>query len=215
MIELLIFDLDGVLVDTQDAEIGALASLARRVGLPFTVEECYQRFGARQLQACLDEMAELVGMMPPDAMEFVRAECRRRIGDRDIAVPGALHILSVLDTPKCVASNSPVDIVAERLARAGMDHLFEQTFSAYAIGSWKPDAGLFLHAAAAYAVPPGNCVVIEDSQAGVAAALAAGMHVIQYAGGGEALPGCQRVIFQFEDLTSSLSQISSEMERAR
>ncbi|MDH2389223.1 HAD-IA family hydrolase [Streptomyces sp. HNM0663] len=181
-----IFDLDGVLVDTQDAENGALAHVGELMGLSLGTEQRDELFSGKKMQECLDLMAELTGKAPPrDAMPIARAKCEELIGDRLEPLEGVADALDRLRAlplaGMCVASNSPLEIIESRLAKAGILHCFDgQLFSAYDVGAWKPDPRLFSWAAESCGAAAEDCVVVEDSPVGVDAGLGAGMRVLQY-----------------------------------
>lgn len=182
MSELIIFDLDGVLVDTQDAENNALAYLGGLMGLPLGEDEARELFSGKKMQECIDLMTERSGNgPPPDAMALVRARCEELIGDRLDPIADVAYALDHIPARKCVASNGPREIIERRLRQAGVLHHFgSRLFSAYEIESWKPDPDLFLWAARTCGSDVDECVVIEDSLVGVAAAVGAGMRVLQY-----------------------------------
>ncbi|MFB7917441.1 HAD family hydrolase [Streptomyces sp. NPDC056061] len=183
---LVICDLDGVLVDTQDAENGALAHIGELMGLSLGRERRDELFSGKKMQECLDLMEELAGTPPPpDAVPLARARCEELIGDRLEPLAGVTEALGELgalpDIGLCVASNSPPEIIGSRLAKAGLLHHFDgRLFSAYDIGAWKPDPKLFLWAAERCGAAVDDCLVVEDSPVGVDAALDAGMRVLQY-----------------------------------
>ncbi|MDO9431706.1 MAG: HAD family hydrolase, partial [Phenylobacterium sp.] len=100
------------------------------------------------------------------------------------AVEGVHEALAAIPTPVCVASNGPMSKLAQTLSLTTLQGHFEgRVFSAYEVGSWKPDPGLFLHAAQTLGADPARCVVVEDSLTGVQAAKAAGMRVLGFTGG--------------------------------
>lgn len=182
-----IFDLDGVLVDTQDAENGGLAYVGELMGLTFDKERRDELFSGKKMQECLDLMEELTGTSPPpDAMPLARAKCEELIGDTLEPIDGVAAALARLSampgvSGMCVASNSPLELIERRLAKAGILHHFDGgLFSAYEVGAWKPDPKLFLRAAEAAGAAVDDCVVVEDSPVGVDAGLDAGMRVLQY-----------------------------------
>ncbi|WP_261566766.1 HAD family hydrolase [Frankia gtarii] len=187
-VELVIFDLDGVLVDTQPAENGALRDLAARLGVPLTPRQAVGLFAGRRLAECIERISQLAGRpAPPDADDFVRVRCEELIGDVLEPVTGVREAIAALDVPVCVASNSPQDIIRRRLAASGLSHAFgERLYSAYDIGRWKPEPHLFAWAARDCGADAGGCVVVEDSGVGVAAASAAGMRVLHYVSHGHA-----------------------------
>lgn len=183
----LVFDLDGVLVDTQDAENGGLAHVGELMGLALGREQRGELFSGRRMQECLDLMEELAGTPPPaDAVPIARAKCEELIGDRLEPVDGVAYALERLGAlpgvaGMCVASNSPLELIERRLATAGILHHFgERLFSAYTVEAWKPDPKLFLRAAEQSGAAVEHCLVIEDSPVGVDAGLDAGMRVLQY-----------------------------------
>ncbi|RCG26195.1 HAD family hydrolase [Sphaerisporangium album] len=182
MSDLVIFDLDGVLVDTQDAENGALAYLGGLMGLTIGEGAAAELFSGRKMQECIDLMADMAGCAPPDgAMSIVRARCEELIGPSLEPVDGVADALARIPAPKCVASNSPREIIERRLRGAGVLHHFGGgIYSAYDVGAWKPDPRLFLWAASECGADASGCVVIEDSPVGVDAALEAGMRVLQF-----------------------------------
>jgi HAD superfamily hydrolase (TIGR01509 family) len=182
-LDLVIFDLDGVLVDTQWAEDAALGLMAERLGLRLTPTERHAWFNGQRIMTCIERICDAVGAVPPpDATAIVRAECERLLEGQVEALPGVAAALEAIPYRKAVASNSPLDIIRARVTDAGLAKWFgDSLFSAYDIGAWKPDPALFLHAASHEAVEPARCLVIEDSDVGVEAALAAGMCVLHFA----------------------------------
>lgn len=209
MTELVIFDLDGILVDTQEAENGALGHLAGLMGLPTTLAEANEMFSGKRMQECIDLLEERSGHPPPaGAMRLVRDRCEELIGGRLDPLPGVAAALDRISVPKCVASNSPGDIIERRLRAAGVLHHFGgRLFSAYDVDAWKPDPRLFLWAAAECGADAARCVVIEDSEVGVAAGVDAGMRVLQYTtrpGAGPHRPGAH-VFTDMADLPGLLA----------
>jgi HAD superfamily hydrolase (TIGR01509 family) len=99
-------------------------------------------------------------------------------------IDGALELVRSLSVPFCVASSGPRDKIELSLRTTGLLPYFEgRIFSAYEVGSWKPDPELFLHAARSLGVPPARCAVVEDSIPGIQAGLAAGMNVFALSSG--------------------------------
>ncbi|MFI5544946.1 HAD family hydrolase [Streptomyces sp. NPDC051815] len=184
--EFVVFDLDGVLVDTQDAENGGIAHVGTLMGLHLTREQQDELFSGKKMQECFDLMADLARTAPPrDAMAIARARCEELIGERIEPIDGVAYALERLAAAvgerMCVASNSPLGIMRSRLEKAGiLRHFGDRLFSAYDAEAWKPDPKLFLWAAESCGVTPDECVVVEDSPVGVDAAVAAGMRVLQY-----------------------------------
>ncbi|MGG5887682.1 HAD-IA family hydrolase [Falsiroseomonas sp. HC035] len=176
----LIFDCDGTLVDSEPLGAAVFAEALAELGLALTAEAALARFRGRRLATTLAEVGGLLGHALPADFEARlrdRTALALRAGLREIA--GAAALVRALTLPFCVASNAPRAKIELNLELTGLrPHFGDRIFSAYEVGSWKPDPGLFLHAADALAIPPDACLVIEDSEAGVVAALAAGMPVL-------------------------------------
>jgi HAD superfamily hydrolase (TIGR01509 family) len=181
---LVIFDCDGVLVDSEPMQCRLLAEMAEAAGVPID-DESEELFGGRQLASCI-EMIEARGghPLPADFAQSFRRRSARMFAERLRPIPGVARAIERLSGPRCVASNSRRDYIERVLDLTGLRRLFcDDLFSAYSISRFKPDPGVFLLAAERFAVPPGSCVVVEDSEAGVQAALAAGMEVVAYGSG--------------------------------
>ena len=194
--DLVVFDMDGVLVDTQHAEDGGLVRLAHRMGLALGDQRAAELFSGKRLATCVELLEALTGRpAPDDAVEFVRAECERILGPRLEPVAGVEEALRHISSRKCFASNSPRDLVERRLRASGLiDYFGGRIVSAYDANVWKPDPGLFLSAAAAHRVAPARCVVIEDSAVGVRAGVLAGMRVLQFTNGRSTTAHCDGVM---------------------
>jgi HAD superfamily hydrolase (TIGR01509 family) len=176
------FDLDGVLVDSQGAENDALLYLAQLVGAPITAVDTELLFTGRRIQESVDYLARYATKpMPPDPVGVVRARCEMLVAGRMQPVPRVESALRSITLPKYVVSNSPLEMIRDRLRMSRLDGYFGDThFSAYELGVWKPDPRLYSIAAEAVAIGPAQALVIEDSMVGVQAAAAAGMQVLWY-----------------------------------
>ncbi len=183
--DLLIFDCDGVLVDSEPPANRVLCRLLNELGLEITLEDTVRHFIGRSVDACI-ELIETEFDLPlahdfRDRLEqrtfdAFRAELR--------AVPGVAAVIEQLALPCCVASSGTIAKMRFTLAMTGLlAHFDGRLFSATEVARGKPAPDLFLHAARRMGHPPDRCVVIEDSPPGVAGAVAAGMAVFGYAGG--------------------------------
>lgn len=188
--DLVIFDCDGVLVDSERLSARVMQDMARPLGARFTEESALAFIQGRKVAEWVAELAAVAGReMPVGFIPEFRERCTAAF-DRDlVAVDGVRELLDGLDgldLPYCCASSAPMEKIQHVLGRTGLRHFFpaELLYSAYDVGVWKPDPGLFLHAARAQGVPPGRCAVIEDSAPGVRAGVRAGMTVFGYAPGG-------------------------------
>ncbi|WP_428965992.1 HAD family hydrolase [Micromonospora fluostatini] len=179
---LVIFDCDGVLVETEPGETEAILMVARRYGYQMGLSDAVAAFRGRKLAEVQQLIERAIGAALPDRfIPEVRAACAATVDATVRASPGLPAVLAALGRPTCVASSSPPDVIERRLTTAGLIDAFRgRIYSAYDVNSWKPDPGLFRHAAAASGFPPQRCVVVEDSHVGVTAAIAAGMVPVAY-----------------------------------
>jgi HAD superfamily hydrolase (TIGR01509 family) len=179
-IDAVIFDCDGTLVDSEPILLQALADEAGALdpAASFTEGELLALKGQR-MSYSMDVVARKLGRaLPADFEARARARMAPVFRERLQPIPGAIELLRALKVPYCVASNGPLHKMQITLAVTGLLPLLEgRIFSAYEVGSFKPDPGLFLHAARALDVRPERCAVVEDSLPGIEAGLAAGMTV--------------------------------------
>lgn len=184
---LVIFDCDGVLVDTEPVANRLLVRLLADEGFHLTYEECRRLFVGRTMQAVQDHVeAALKRPLGVDWPTYVRDRTLDAFAEGIEPVAGAgevLHGLKMRGLPFCVASSGKFEKMRFTLGATGLLPLVEHVlFSAEEVAHGKPAPDLFLHAAARMGHEPHSCLVIEDSVPGVQAAVAAGMKVIGYAG---------------------------------
>ena len=179
-----IFDCDGVLVDTELISNTVLAGLLTRAGLPTTLEDCMRDYRGRSMTSVMELATQRHGApMPGDIPERYYAETKLAFTRELRPVAGVIEALDRIALPACVASSGPHHKMAVTLRRTGLWERFEgRIFSATEVEHGKPAPDLFLHAAATMGWEPADCAVVEDSPAGVEAALRAGMTVFGYAG---------------------------------
>lgn len=180
-VKCVIFDCDGTLVDSEPLVNEVLVEMVREHGLQFDLDTSLKMFAGRRLDAGLAELEGLADYrFPNDFVPEFRARSAERLA-RDVrAMPHVDEVLEQLQLPRCVASSAPRAKTELNLSVTGLDRHFEVLFSAYEINSWKPDPDLFLMAAAHCGFTPDECLVVEDSDHGIAAGRAAGMLVITY-----------------------------------
>ena len=187
MYELVIFDCDGVLVDSEVVSNEVLARMLTREGLPTTLTEArrdYQGLLLTDIPSCAE--AKLDRPLPPgwlDEYERERAEAFHRSLKPVPGAAEAVQRVKALGLEVCVASQGALAKTRLTLGLTGLRDLFapHALFSAHDVPRPKPDPALFQHAAATMNVPPSACAVIEDTPSGVTAAVAAGMRAIGYA----------------------------------
>ena len=198
----LLFDLDGTLVDSEKPGLEVLHRMACGLGLDWSHEESLRRFRGVPMARCVSVIAE---HLPPgrpalDEVAFLR-EVRAAMAERfrqDLQeIPGASQLLAGLKIPFAVATNGPREKAALTLGLTGLDRWLQgRVFCAPEVGSYKPEPGLFLHAAQALGCEPAHCAVVEDSLPGMLGGIAAGMRVFSLHPR-EGLPEAvaQRVVF--------------------
>ncbi len=180
---LVIFDLDGTLVDSETLCNQAFIDLLPALTDP--VETLVERYQGQKLAIILRDLEHRLRITLPEGFEQSYRQRVAHLCTTELKpVPGVVQMLDALAHPFCIASSGPPEKIAHSLAVTGLAAYFgERIFSAYVVGSWKPEPGLFLHAAAAMGFAAEHCVVVEDSPVGLAAAAAAGMRALHYAPG--------------------------------
>ena len=189
--DLIIFDCDGVLVDSEVISCRAHAEVLTRHGYPITSEQVFDRFlGRSTRQANLEVEAELGRSLPDDFHTQLQDELFRSFESDLQAVPHIHVALDRIAQPVCVASSGSPQRMHVSLGRTALYERFAPNiFSALQVKNGKPAPDLFLFAADQMTVPPERCLVIEDSVAGITAARAAGMAVLGFCGGSHCAPG--------------------------
>jgi HAD superfamily hydrolase (TIGR01509 family) len=184
---LVIFDCDGVLVDSEVISNGVLARMLCEEGLPTTLAEARRDYQGLLLSEVRERAATKLGRpLPPGWLSRYERE-RREEFKRDLQpVPGAAQAIERVTAAglrTCVASQGKLEKTRLSLDLTGLRHLFNERslFSAHSVARGKPHPDLFLHAARTMGARPENCVVIEDTPSGVTAAVSAGMRAIGYA----------------------------------
>lgn len=193
---MVIFDCNGVLVDSELIAAEVAAQEFTRAGFPLTPEIVARYFtGRRPADMFAAIEAAYRSRLPPDLTTLVKALTIHRLRAEVRATRHMEYALTWLRGPKCVASSSPVDRVRVSLEATGLLRFFEPNlFSASDVPQGKPAPDLFLYAAAKMGVQPRDCIVVEDSPAGIAAATAAGMPSIGFVGGSHAGPNLEALL---------------------
>ncbi|MBR1145256.1 HAD family hydrolase [Bradyrhizobium sp. AUGA SZCCT0431] len=183
--QLIIFDCDGVLVDSEVISCRAHAETLTRHGYPITADQVLQRFlGVSDREARLTVEAELGCSLPDDFEAQMKQAALRRYADELGAIPHIGEAIAAIGLPKCVASSGTPEKIRHGLTCAGLyDVLAPNIFSATQVKRGKPAPDLFLFAAEQMNVPPAQCIVIEDSVPGITGSRAAGMTVLGFHGG--------------------------------
>ncbi|HEX7326306.1 MAG TPA: HAD-IA family hydrolase [Rhodanobacteraceae bacterium] len=209
-IEAVIFDCDGTLVDSEPLAHQALVECLAPLGIHLSLTEALRRYVGGRMADCAADIERRTGRRLPDSfVPAVRARTSELFRSDLQPMAGAattLQALQALHVPLCVASSGPPDKIALSLGVTGLARYFapEHVFSAYAVGHWKPDPALFLHAAAALGVAPKRCTVVEDSPPGIQAGVAAGMHTF-WLHGRAPLPAAVTALPRLTDLPDLLA----------
>jgi HAD superfamily hydrolase (TIGR01509 family) len=184
-IRLLILDNDGILVDSEPIAVRVDMAVLAELGWTLPPEEVVERFTGRTEAVLLEAAEAHLGRPLPDGWADERRRRFRAAFEAELRpVEGIVAALDAISIPTCVASSGGHDKIEHSLRLCGLYERFAgRIFSGTEVAHGKPAPDLFLHAASQLGVAPADCVVVEDSPAGVAAARAAGMRVLAYAGG--------------------------------
>jgi HAD superfamily hydrolase (TIGR01509 family) len=212
-IALVIFDCDGVLVDSERLAVRVDVRVLAALGWPLTEAEVIERFVGRSHAFMVCEIeAQLGRRLAPDWEDEFQPLYREAFKALT-PVPGVIEALDRIATPTCVASSGSHDKMRFTLGITGLyDRFAGRIFSADEVARGKPAPDLFLHAALRMGVPPARCAVVEDSRYGVEAARAAGMRAFGYAGGlasKGSLAGRHTIVFEdMRELPRLLAAVS-------
>jgi HAD superfamily hydrolase (TIGR01509 family) len=178
-----IFDCDGVLVDTEGAANRVLAELLTAEGLPTTTEDSMRTYMGRSWKSCVELAAATLGRSLPEDLHDRYVEGVRAAWSLELEpVPGIVHALARITLPSCVASSGEHERMRFTLGRTGLWERFEgRIFSATEVEHGKPAPDLFLHAASRMGFDPATTTVVEDTVPGAQAGRAAGMRVLGFA----------------------------------
>jgi len=190
-VDLVIFDCDGVLVDSEVISCRAHAQTLTRHGYPITADQVLDRFLGVSDREARQAIETEIGRKLPDDFEVQVKQATLRFYAGDLrAISHVGDAIAAIDLPKCVASSGTPEKIHHGLSCAGLyDRLAPHIFSASQVKRGKPAPDLFLFAAEQMQASPERCLVIEDSLPGIAGARAAGMTVLGFHGGSHCRPG--------------------------
>lgn len=224
-IDLVIFDCDGVLVDSEIVAAQVGAELLTAAGYPIEADDLariYAGLTFKDIMLRIEEDARQV--FQASLIDEAEAMIDKRLTEEVEAIPGAADVLAALELPRCICSNSSTARLNLTLARTGLLRFFgDDLFSSVEIGEKrsKPAPDVFVHAAKAMKAKPARTFVIEDSVHGVAGASAAGMRVIGFTGASHSYPGhadllteagAETVIGRLADLPATLDALAQWAE---
>jgi HAD superfamily hydrolase (TIGR01509 family) len=185
MFDGVIFDCDGVLVDSEKIGVHIDRRVLAEVGLDFTIEEVVGHFMGKSDKHFVETVESMLGkQVPENWLDEISKQYQQAFENELTPVPGIVEALDELELAHCVASSGTHEKMRFTLGKTGLLNRFQnKLFSATEVERGKPHPDLFLYAASQMGWAPERCAVVEDSQAGVQAGLAAGMKVVAYAGG--------------------------------
>jgi HAD superfamily hydrolase (TIGR01509 family) len=216
---LLIFDCDGVLVDSEMIAHAAMAELMSALSRPMTTQEALGIFAGRRLRDALAAAEALLSApIPHDVGVAAGQRLLERFRRELKPVEGVRQAIEALPYARCVASSSTPERLRVSLDVTGLAPLFgDNVFSADQVANGKPAADLFLFAARSLDAPPADCIVIEDSALGITAARAAGMGAIGFAGAGhaDAQLAAQLAAAGADTVVRAMADLPAAVERLR
>ena len=177
-----IFDCDGVLVDSEPIANQVLVDMANELGANIDLKYALTNFKGTSIQRCQEQIADLIPQrLPDDFLPNFRKRSFESFRQNIQPVKGIKDVLENLDLPFCVASSGPENKIRLNLELTGLlPHFEDKIFSCFTIKKWKPDPAVFLWAAETMGFKPEECIVIEDSMSGVNAALDGGFDVLGF-----------------------------------
>jgi HAD superfamily hydrolase (TIGR01509 family) len=190
---LVIFDCDGVLVDSEPLSFEGFRRVFAHHGMAITFEHFRAGMGQKQPDL-LAAIARVSGhTLPPGATDEIWPETRALFATELRPTPGLAAFLAGLTAKRCVASSSTLERIRMSLEVTGLSRFFgEAIYSTFMVKNGKPAPDIFFYAAERLGVAPAHCCVIEDSPAGIRGAVTAGMAAFGYTGGGHTDPGHAR-----------------------
>lgn len=181
--QLVIFDCDGTLVDSEPLTTELIATMMRELGLEMTAQKCFDLFVGKSFEDILAYVrAQQLNIDEKVFEKQYRIRCLELFNERLEAIPSVESLIKALRIPYCIASNGPLEKMRMTLPASGLDRYFsdDRIFSAYDLQAWKPSPLLFEYAAMRMGVAPKDALVIEDSWSGIMAAVNGNIDVVAY-----------------------------------
>jgi HAD superfamily hydrolase (TIGR01509 family) len=181
-LRLVIFDCDGVLVDSERITNRVFCAMLNDLGLNLTLEDMFEHFVGLSMPQCIERVTRMLGSAPPaDFLQTLTQRSEAALQAEVITVPDVTKALDEIRIPSCVASSGDHKKIRLTLAATGLLERFgERIFSVTDVKRAKPAPDIFLFAAHRMGVDPSECVVVEDTPIGVRAGVAAGMRVLGF-----------------------------------
>ncbi|NNL82213.1 MAG: HAD family hydrolase [Winogradskyella sp.] len=178
----IIFDCDGVLVDSEPISNRVIVEMAQELGANIDMEYALRHFKGNALRNCITQISTLIDKEIPKDFEFqYRLRSYAAFKNEIKPIPNISEVLNRIELPFCVASSGPEEKIRLNLEATGLLPYFEgKIYSCHAINKWKPEPDVFLWASKSMGFSPEECLVIEDSQLGITAAKKGGFTVYAY-----------------------------------
>lgn len=218
---LIIFDCDGVLIDSEILSAEVDARILGELGYEIGTMELAHRFAGITTEMIFRMVGEEMGRQIPEAViDRAKLETDEKLLSEVQAIAGVHEMLDALGDPRCICSNSRFERLKVSLGRVGLwDRFRPYIFSAQEVGTkrGKPEPDVFLHAAREFDTDPAEAIVVEDSTTGVTGAVAAGMRVIGFTGASHSWPGHAEALMDAGALTvvRRLSEVPPTVEALR
>ncbi len=218
---LIIFDCDGVLIDSEILSAEVDSAILRELGYEIAPADLAHRFAGFTTEGIFQLIGEEMGSAIPDeVVRRAQRETDMKLKREVAPIPGVHEMLDALDDPRCICSNSRSERLKVSLDRVGLwDRFRPYVFSAQEVGTkrGKPAPDVFLHAAKIFETEPAEAIVIEDSVAGVSGGVAAGMRVIGFTGASHSWPGHGEALMDAGALTvvRRLAEVPPTLEALR
>lgn len=182
----IIFDCDGVLVDSEAISSSVLTEMANELGARIAHHDVLEHFTGKSLLFCLNYIEDKLGApLPPDFESEFRKRSFQEFSIHLQPIEGVHKVLKNLTVPFCVASSGPTEKIICNLKTTSLYSFFEgRIFSSYEIQSWKPNPEIFLHAAKTMGFEVHECLIVEDSITGIQAAKSGGFDVVGFVNDG-------------------------------
>jgi HAD superfamily hydrolase (TIGR01509 family) len=201
-----LFDCDGVVVDSEQPTLDMLQADLAAHGLPLTMDELTSRYIGGTVEVCGARARAAGATLPEGWVQDFYARMYAMLREHTPLIPGILGVLDALDAagiPYAMGSNGTPEKMQITLGQHGLIERFKgHLYSGQALGRPKPAPDLYLHAAAQLGIAPAECIVIEDSAAGACSARAAGMRCMGYAPHGHADRLANEGAIPFTDMTA-------------
>ena len=179
-----IFDCDGVLVDSESIAASVLVEMAKEIGVSISFKFAFDEFTGKSFNSILTYLKDKSNSKIPYEFEKQYREKSYAAFKANLQpIEGIHEALKIISLPYCVASSGPLEKIKLNLSKVDLLKFFsnDRIFSCYEINKWKPDPAIYIHAAKKMGFDPQECLVIEDSIPGIQAAISGGFDVLIYA----------------------------------